>query len=165
MKAARYLLSLVSAPFRFVGACRSDDFDQYIDELHKEFLTVKAKAEKGDDTAQYDLGLMYYQGRGVQAVGMEPESMETNYAEAVKWWRKAADQGFAPAQYHLGFMYQYGQGVKRDYAEAVKCKRHRWCLLTEDHQRGRRCRSRRTTTSMMPWLVQWFGGLWPRLRG
>ena len=44
-------------------------------------------------------------------------------------------------------------------------KRHRWCLLTEDHQRGRRCRSRRTTTSMMPWLVQWFGGLWPRLRG
>ena len=50
-------------------------------------------------------------------------------------------------------------------ASFVVSKRHRWCLLTEDHQRGRRCRSRRTTTSMMPWLVQWFGGLWPRLRG
>ena len=44
-------------------------------------------------------------------------------------------------------------------------KRHAGCLLTEDYQRGRRCRSRGTTTSMMSGLVQWCGGLWPRLRG
>ena len=41
-------------------------------------------------------------------------------AEAVKWYRKAADQGNAPAQYNLGNMYRTGQGVAKDEVEAVK---------------------------------------------
>jgi hypothetical protein len=40
--------------------------------------------------------------------------------EAVRWYRKAADQGDATAQYALGFMYRRGQGVPRDYAEAAR---------------------------------------------
>ena len=43
-----------------------------------------------------------------------------NYTEAVKWWRKAAEQGNAYAQYNLGNCYYHGQGVPQDYAEAVK---------------------------------------------
>jgi TPR repeat protein len=43
-----------------------------------------------------------------------------NYAEAVKWYRKAADQGYAMAQFSLGIMYENGQGVPQDYAEAAK---------------------------------------------
>ena len=43
-----------------------------------------------------------------------------NYAEAVKWIRKAAEQGFAAAQNNLGECYYYGQGVTKDYYEAVK---------------------------------------------
>ncbi len=43
-----------------------------------------------------------------------------DYAEAVKWYRKSADQGNALAQLNLGFMYNEGQGVPQDYAEAVK---------------------------------------------
>jgi hypothetical protein len=41
-------------------------------------------------------------------------------AQAVKWFRKAADQGNAGAQNNLGVKYDNGQGVPKDYAEAVK---------------------------------------------
>ena len=40
--------------------------------------------------------------------------------EAVKWFRKAAEQGYAAAQYNLGAMYDSGQGVLKNDKEAVK---------------------------------------------
>ena len=43
-----------------------------------------------------------------------------DYPEAMRWYRKAADQGYANAQYALGFMYHKGQGVPQDNAEAVR---------------------------------------------
>jgi TPR repeat protein len=42
------------------------------------------------------------------------------YAEAVKWYRLAAEQGDADAQSNLGFMYANGRGVPENDAEAVK---------------------------------------------
>ena len=70
-------------------------------------------AEQGNAAAQFNLGVMYNDGRGV------PQ----NDAEAVKWFRKAADQGAAPAQFNLGNMYNDGRGVPQNDAEAVKCFR------------------------------------------
>ena len=46
--------------------------------------------------------------------------MTKDDTEAVKWYRKAADQGFVQAQYNLAAMYDSGQGVPQDYAEAAK---------------------------------------------
>ena len=43
-----------------------------------------------------------------------------DYAEAVQWYSKAAEQGFAEAQYNLGVCYENGQGVAQNYAEAVQ---------------------------------------------
>jgi len=43
-----------------------------------------------------------------------------DYAEAMKWFRKAAEQGDAQAQRNLGIMYHGGQGVSQDYGEAMK---------------------------------------------
>ena len=43
-----------------------------------------------------------------------------NYTEAVKWYRKAADQGYAGAQCNLGYCYSKGNGVTQSYTEAVK---------------------------------------------
>ena len=43
-----------------------------------------------------------------------------NYTEAVKWYRKAAEQGDAAAQCGLGFSYAIGQGVSQNFTEAVK---------------------------------------------
>ncbi len=66
--------------------------------------------EPTDAEAQYELGRKYDHGIGV------PE----DYAEAEKWYRKAAEQGFAPAQFDLGFMYFFGLGVTQDYAETAR---------------------------------------------
>ena len=41
-------------------------------------------------------------------------------AEAVRWYRLAAEQGLAEAQFNLGFMYANGEGVLKDEAEAVR---------------------------------------------
>jgi TPR repeat protein len=40
--------------------------------------------------------------------------------EAVKWYRKAAEQNNADAQYKLGMCYEYERGVAEDSVEAYK---------------------------------------------
>ena len=72
-----------------------------------DFAATKKVAESGDAVAQYNLGVMHYDGEGV------PQ----DDAEAVKWYRLAADQGLAVAQENLGFMYRDGQGVPQDDVE------------------------------------------------
>ncbi|HHF3528989.1 TPA: tetratricopeptide repeat protein, partial [Haemophilus influenzae] len=67
-------------------------------------------AEQGNAKAQYNLGVMYGNGRGVKQ----------DYFKAVNWYRKAAEQGHADAQLNLGYMYEKGRGVKQDDFEAVK---------------------------------------------
>jgi len=64
--------------------------------------------------AQFNLGMIYDTGEGVTK----------DAAEAVKWYRKAADQGLAAAQFNLGVMYANGEGVTKDNMEAYK-----WLLL------------------------------------
>ena len=46
--------------------------------------------------------------------------MSQSDTEAVKWYRKAAEQGNAKAQYNLGWMYDNGRGVVESDSEAVK---------------------------------------------
>jgi TPR repeat protein len=67
-------------------------------------------AERGDATAQYNLGWRYADGRGVPV----------DKAEAVKWYRKAAERNQPDAQAHLGYCYYTGTGVEQDWAEAYK---------------------------------------------
>lgn len=64
--------------------------------------------------AQDYLGVFYATGQGVTK----------NYAEAAKWFRKAAEQNFAKAQSHLGLSYAEREGVPKDYVEG-----YRWVLL------------------------------------
>jgi TPR repeat protein len=66
-------------------------------------------AEQGNAQAQFNLGLMYGDGRGVKQ----------DDAQAVHWYRLAAEQGLASAQHNLGWMYDRGFGVKKDGAKAV----------------------------------------------
>jgi TPR repeat protein len=53
-----------------------------------EIDALRARAEQGDASAQHNLGVMYDNGQGV------PE----DDAEAVRWYRLAADRGLAGAQ-------------------------------------------------------------------
>ena len=67
-------------------------------------------AQQGVAEAQHNVGLMYYNGKGV------PQ----DYSEAAKWYRAAANHGMAIAQFDAGVMYRKGQGVPQDYTEAMK---------------------------------------------
>ena len=51
---------------------------------------------------------MYRFGKGV----------EEDYAEALKWYNKAAEQGHNQAQFYLGEMYANGVGVKQNQVKA-----------------------------------------------
>jgi TPR repeat protein len=79
------------------------------------YRLFKPMAEQGHAEAQYNLGGMYAEGRGV------PQ----DYGKAVKWFRKAAEQGHAEAQYNLGGMYFGGRGVPQDFVLA-----HMWFNLS-----------------------------------
>src|SRR6266852_123535 len=69
-----------------------------------------ARAEQGDARAESDLAYMYSHGDGV------PQ----DYAEALRWRRKAAEKGYSDAENGLAYMYRHGQGVPQDYGEALR---------------------------------------------
>lgn len=74
------------------------------------FAPVLEKANAGDAPAQYAVGMRYERGQDVKQ----------SFAEASKWFQKAADQGVTLAQLRLGEHYQYGRGVPLNLAEATK---------------------------------------------
>ena len=93
----------------------AQDFDAGLRAYEKEDYANALKewrplADQGQPRAQFLLGLLYYDGKGV------PQ----DYPEAVKWFQQSADRGYARAQHNLGEMYATGQGVKRDYVLAYK---------------------------------------------
>ena len=68
-------------------------------------------AEQENAKAEYNLGICYYYGYGVQY---------RDRREAVKWYTRAAEQGNADAQNDLGYCYEFGEGVDKNLKEAVK---------------------------------------------
>lgn len=53
---------------------------------------------------------MYSNGQGVNR----------DYAKAVEWYTKSANQGHISAQNNLGVMYERGQGIPQDYSKAIE---------------------------------------------
>ena len=83
---------------------------------------MQAQAPEVDEArlraeAQLSLGFMY--------LGAQDD------AEAMRWYRRAADQGYARAQNILGVMYGNGEGVPQDYVEA-----HIWYNLAAAQSSG-----------------------------
>jgi hypothetical protein len=73
------------------------------------FFTVTLdRPEMARHLTQLNLGDMYLNGQGVAQ----------DYAEAVKWVRKSADQGYSVAQARLGYMYLNGKGITQDNSHA-----------------------------------------------
>ena len=104
-------------------------------------------AEQGDAEAQYELGRMYFLGKGMprnatKALEWYQKAAEQgnalaqnelgnlyskgvlvkqNIFEAAKWYQKAAEQGIANAQYNIGYLYDWGQGgLSQNRVEAIK---------------------------------------------
>ncbi|HIF02438.1 MAG TPA: sel1 repeat family protein [Nitrospinaceae bacterium] len=128
-KPLTFLLALTFL-FLFCGSVFGGDMQDGIEayerkknykEAHKLLLPL---AEQGNATAQHYLGLMYYNGEGVQQ----------DYKESVRLYRLSAEQGHAGAQHYLGAMYEEGQGVQQDYEE-TECwlpmrRSHKWYRLS-----------------------------------
>jgi len=93
-------------------------------------------AESGLVEAQYNLGLIYYEAKGVPR---DP-------AEAQRWFLAAAEQGFARAQYRVAEMYEAGDGVEVDYVQA-----HVWFTAAKEHKyKDAKKRRRRVADEMTP---------------
>ena len=71
-----------------------------------------AKAEQGDATCQFQLGMAYLWG--------EEYGLKQDVAETVKWWRKSVGQDFHPAEYQLGEIYLRGYGDDRMWMDRVE---------------------------------------------
>src|SRR6478609_2852234 len=82
------------------------------DEADRKLLTdTRAKAEKGDAVAQYELAKRYGRGEGVSK----------DNSEMLKWYHASAEQGYAEAQYTLGWAYELPwDGVTQDRTESIK---------------------------------------------
>jgi uncharacterized protein len=108
-------LSCFLALMSFAAISTAADFNTGLAAYNKGDYVSAAKewrplAEQGVAAAQFNLGLLYYDGHGVPL----------DFAQAADWFTKAAEQDYAKAQYDLGAMYGIGKGVKRDYVQAYK---------------------------------------------
>lgn len=70
---------------------------------------VRLAAEQGLRGAEFQMGMAYEEGIGV----------ERDLAEALAWFQRAADQGVAPAQWRIGMSFVRGEGRAVDPAQAV----------------------------------------------
>lgn len=55
-------------------------------------------AKSDDLSAEYNMGICYYNGTGV----------DKNHVEAVRWFRRAAENGHEDAMYNLDMCYRSG---------------------------------------------------------
>ena len=93
---------------------------EYYDRQRTDYLTAqkwyRVAATKGRHAgAQYKLGQLYLNGRGV----------DNDLPEAMKWFRLSANGGDARAQFFVGVSYRDGWERKPDFIEAYK-----WFLLS-----------------------------------
>jgi len=106
----------------------NDQFKHY----YKRYLKC---AEHGDAEAQYRLGELFYNGENISNIKKdvwiqykmfghgaisptyfkEAVEWEKGFHEAVKWYKKAADQGHVGSQYRLGCVYNILSGLGDPY--------------------------------------------------
>ncbi|MFQ5535169.1 MAG: tetratricopeptide repeat protein [Sphingomonadales bacterium] len=96
----------VSAAADFESALAAFDNGNY----HKAVREFRALAEDGHAKSQFNLGLMYFRGLGV----------EEDSEAAKEWALKSARQDYAPAQYTIGVMYSKGAGFEKNPIEAAQ---------------------------------------------
>ncbi|MBM3339603.1 MAG: sel1 repeat family protein [Betaproteobacteria bacterium] len=78
-------------------------------EFKRAIETLKPLADKGDANAQFNLGAIYANGRGVPA----------NPKEAVRLYRLAVAKGHLGAMNNLAFMLKTGSGTDKNEREAL----------------------------------------------
>jgi TPR repeat protein len=114
-RTASFLLLVLHAGFQLHA--------QQTNSYRAAFEQILARAEKGDAGAECAMGEFYTYG----LLGLTQSD-----TEAVKWYRKAAEQNEPEAQCNLGLCYESGHGVPKDEAEASK-----WYRKAADQKNNR----------------------------
>lgn len=118
------LTLVISLTVLSARAGQADDDLRLAARLHQGGETPRAVAiwqrwaARGNPDAAYNLAVIHQHGDGVP---LDP-------AQAMAWYRVAAEQGDKVSQFQIGLMYQTGQGVAADPEEA-----HRWFTLHRRH--------------------------------
>ncbi|MDK3155054.1 tetratricopeptide repeat protein [Kamptonema cortianum] len=73
-------------------------------------ITVKFSSKEERACVQANIGTLYCNAL----------NNTQKFAEAMKWFKKAAAQGDAEAQYSIGMLYDYGLGVPQDFTQAMR---------------------------------------------
>lgn len=76
----------------------------------RNFSTAIKEARIGHRESQYEVGLMYANGIGI----------DQDFSQAIYWIRQSAERGFAAAQYLLATRYAVGEAVEQDEHLALK---------------------------------------------
>lgn len=82
-----------------------------LDDRYREVYGIKEKIAEAIVFVKWGEMPEYKNGRAATEL--------KNYAEAMDWYRQAAEQGNARAINNIGVFYQYGHGVSQDYKEAM----------------------------------------------
>src|ERR1700741_1549489 len=101
---------MIAAPFTTVSQGQSRFSSSHSKMAPSDFKHLLTRANSGSTEAQFQLGLAYQYGRGV----------EQSAYEAARWYRMAANSGDCAAQNNLGFLYETGPDGVRDLPEAAK---------------------------------------------
>ncbi|MEM7121717.1 MAG: SPOR domain-containing protein [Pseudomonadota bacterium] len=99
------VLALSTAHADFEAGMRAYDAGDYAAAIAE----WQPLAEQGNLEAQFGMGIIYENGRGIGR----------DYTEAAKWYAAAAEGGHPGAQFNLGNIYQQGLGVPKDASRAV----------------------------------------------
>ncbi len=97
----------------------SDEINDISKNIDKAIYWWTRSADQGNAKAQFNLGLAYAKGQGV----------EKDIDKAIELWQKSAEQGDVRAQFNLGILYHLGEEVKQDYKQAIE-------LLEKSAQQG-----------------------------
>jgi TPR repeat protein len=98
-------IALLAVAVSVFLSAKADDADKAREAIVSE---VKRLANGNDSNAMVEMGYLYDQGVGVKQ----------DYAEAKRWYEKAAQAGESIAMYDLGLQYLSGHGVTPSYAQA-----------------------------------------------
>lgn len=89
------------------------------------FYWYEKSANQGSNVAQYNLGILYLEGIGIE---------EKDYKKAIELFEKSAEQGYTDAQTKLGDIYITGKIVELDKKKAY----HYWSMAKEKDFRASR---------------------------
>lgn len=107
----RWIIALVFMMGNSINGYANDTLNTTMDESKytQAFWKLYTDALRGDKIAQFQVGVIYERGLGV----------DKNETQAVKWYKDSALQGYIDAQYNIGIMYASGRGVAQNDAFAM----------------------------------------------